>query len=206
MIDPVRITDYNRTNNELEELLLFCIAVAGKNATTTSKNLDNLLNFGFCYDPSPFNTIRKLAEQYRPLSELMKSMGFGCYTLKSRGFIEVAYFQHHRLNLRTCTPQQLEAVSGIGMKTSRFFILHTRKNANVACLDTHILKWMEYYTGYDVPNKTPSKTKYLELEQAFLQIAKVMKMSAADLDLLIWNKQRGSDEESVDKARKAKKK
>lgn len=201
MIDPVRITDYNRSDHELEELLLFCIAAAGKNATTTSRLLEKLLHWGFCYDPSPFRTIKRLSRDYNPLSELMRQLGFGCHTLKSRGFIEAAC---SGLDLRRCSVEELEEIAGIGMKTSRFFVLHTRKNANIACLDTHILKWMEYYTGYDVPNKTPSKTKYLELEQIFLQIAKTMKISTADLDLKIWNKQRGSDEESVVKAGKVK--
>lgn len=101
------------------------------------------------------------------------------------------------LNLKTCTVADLEAIYGIGMKTARYFILHTRKNARVACLDTHILSWLSYYTGYKVPKQTPTKTKYLELEKVFLNICDTMQMTPADLDLKIWNKQRGSDEKPL---------
>lgn len=44
MVDPFDITKYNRTQAELEELLLFCISVAGKNARVTSHNLERFLN------------------------------------------------------------------------------------------------------------------------------------------------------------------
>jgi thermostable 8-oxoguanine DNA glycosylase len=75
--------------------------------------------------------------------------------------------------------------------------LHSRKNARIACLDTHVLKWLSYYTGQEIPKQTPTKNKYLELEKFFLNICDVMKTTPAELDLKIWNKQRGSDDESL---------
>ncbi len=197
MIDPVHITDFKRTKEELEELLLFCIAVAGKNATRTAISLENLLGHGRHYcDGTPFEIVRAIEER-DGLADLMKQMGMGCYNLKSKGFLEAAT---SGLDLKTCSVESLEGLYGVGMKTARFFLLHTRKNARVACLDTHILKWFDYYTGHVAPRHTPSRKKYLELEKAFLQIADAMKIAPADLDLKIWNKQRGSDEESLAKA------
>ena len=195
MIDPVRITNFNSTTEELEEFLLFCIAVAGKNATRTAKMLENLLQYGRdeFWDGTPFQTIRAMKQQMN-LSAVMKEFGFGCYNIKSRGFEEAV---NSGLDLKTCTVDDLEAIYGIGMKSARYFILHTRKNARVACLDTHVLKWLSYYTGYEVPSHTPTRKKYLALEQIFLKIAEVMNISPADLDLKIWNKQRGTDEESL---------
>ena len=43
MIDPYNITKYDRTQNELEEFLLFCIVVAGKTAYIQSRKLDEFL-------------------------------------------------------------------------------------------------------------------------------------------------------------------
>lgn len=197
MIDPVRITDYNRTEEQLEELLLFCIAVAGKNATRTAVQLDSLLNWGkACWPGTPFSVVKSI-EARDSLAGIMKDFGFGCYNLKSKGFLMAA---ESGLNLSECSVDELENLYGVGMKTARFFVLHTRKNARVACLDTHVLKWLSYYTGYQVPTHTPSRKKYLELERVFLKIADVMNISPADLDLKIWNKQRGSDEESLAQA------
>lgn len=197
MIDPVRVTNFNRTEAELEELLLFCICVAGKNATTTSKNLERLLDYGrdFCSSSaSPFHIIRQLS--YREdLPILMKSFGFGCYNLKAKGMLQAA---GRLFELKTCTVEDLEDVIGIGMKTARYFILHTRKNARVACLDTHVLRWLADYSGLEVPKHTPTRKRYLELEQVFLKVAEILNITPADLDLRIWNKSRGSHvEESL---------
>lgn len=120
----------------------------------------------------------------------MRGFGFGCYNVKSQGLIMAA---NSGLDLKKCSVADLEGLYGVGMKTARFFVLHTRRNARVACLDTHVLKWLAYFSGYDVPHTTPSKTKYLLLEQVFLGVADALKISPADLDLKIWNKQRGSD-------------
>ena len=194
MIDPTKITKFNRTKEELEELLLFCIAVAGKNATVTARNLDKLLDYANDFgDGSPFELIIKLSLAH-DLSKVMKEFGFGCHTIKARGFIEAA---KSGLNLNTCTLEELEKIHGIGMKTSRFFVLHTRQNACVACLDTHILQWLSKHSGYDVPKHTPTRKKYLELEKVFLKVADVLSIHPSELDLKIWNMSRGSDEESL---------
>ena len=198
MVDPNHITDYRRSTHQLEELALFCLAVAGKNAITTSRALDRLLIYASAFankGATPFEAIRKM-DDVEEVAVVMKDHGFGCYNMKSKGLVQLA---RSGLNLRTCSAADLEKILGIGMKTSRFFILHTRLNAQVACLDTHVLQWLAYYTGYDVPKQTPIKTKYLELEKVFLELARIMKVSPADLDLKIWRRQRGSDEESLDR-------
>lgn len=194
MIDPTKITNYNRSVPELEELLLFCILVAGKNATTTSKKLEELLSYGLAFtNGSPFKRIRVMAEE-ECLADVLKDFGIGCYHLKSKGLRAAA---NSGLDLRTCSVEQLEKIPGIGMKTSRFFVLHSRENARVSCLDTHVLKWLAYYSRFEIPKQTPSKKKYLELEQVFLKVADVLNIDPAILDLSIWNKSRGSDEESL---------
>jgi endonuclease III len=83
------------------------------------------------------------------------------------------------------TIEELESVYGVGSKTARFFVLHSRPDANVACLDTHILKWLNE-KGYNVPKSTPSKKKYSEIEKLFLQEAIIHQMTPADLHLTIW--------------------
>lgn len=203
MIDPINVTDFHRTDAQLEELLLFCISVAGKDADVTSRNLERLLEYGRDYcNGTPFEIIRALGDRFE-LKALIKGFGFGCQKVKSRGLLEAA---NSKLNLRTCTEDELDEIHGIGMKTARYFTLHSRENAGVACLDTHILRWMSYYTTYKVPKQTPARKKYLELEQVFLGIAKVMKIHPAVLDLKIWNKSRGSDAKSLDQTERSKKK
>lgn len=188
MIDPVNITNYYLNQNQLEEVLLFWICAAGKNAKTSARNLDRVLNHLYkCTDKNiPFSAI--LA--YRgDLAELMKSYGIGCYNHKARSFLELA---KSGLDLKTCTADELEEIHGIGMKTSRCFIIHSRENCNYAGLDTHILSYLNDL-GYDVPRSTPStKKKYIEIESIFLKLAKKSKKSLAKFDLDIWRKYSGN--------------
>ena len=114
---------------------------------------------------------------------MLKKHGVGCYTHKARTIYELV---HSGLGLDTCTAEELEKIYGIGMKTSRCFILHSREGAQYAGLDTHILKFLRA-EGYDAPKSTPPKKKYLELEKIFLKIAKNKKKLPADLDLEVWN-------------------
>jgi hypothetical protein len=75
------------------------------------------------------------------------------------------------LNLRTCTVADLEAVHGIGPKTARMFLLHSRPAQRVAVLDTHILAWLAQCGVADVPRSTPPAGKHYErLELAFLDL------------------------------------
>lgn len=53
MIDPNNITKFYRTEAELEEFLLFCIIVAGKNSKIQAKKLAEFLEGGDILGPLP---------------------------------------------------------------------------------------------------------------------------------------------------------
>lgn len=181
MIDPSKITNYNLTVPELEEHLLWWVCAAGKNGTTASRLLDKFLIKINGYNITPFSALRMVPPQL--IAPMLKSCGIGCHSHKARTMNELV---ERKLNLKTCTAEDLEEIYGIGMKTSRCFILHSRKGAQYAGLDTHVLKFLRA-EGYDAPKSTPSKKKYLELEKIFLEIAKKKNKLPADLDLEIWN-------------------
>jgi len=115
----------------------------------------------------------------------MKDCGIGCYTNKARTFAELAM---SKINLKTCTASDLESIHGIGPKTARCFLLHSRKDAQVAGLDTHMLKHLRKLGYEDVPKTTPTGKKYLTFENYVLSLAKEVGMSPAEFDLYIWNK------------------
>ena len=173
-----KVTNYNMSNSELEEFILFWVCAAGKNGRTAARCLDNLLN-DINGKKAPFKTIASV----KNLARKMKSHGIGCYSSKARSFKELAT---SKLNLKTCAPRDLEEIFGIGPKTARCFILHSRKNAQVAGIDTHMLKHLKKL-GYNVPKNTPIGKKYLALEKEVLSLAKEAGMSPADYDLMIWN-------------------
>jgi thermostable 8-oxoguanine DNA glycosylase len=107
----------------------------------------------------------------------------GNYGKVFKAFHEVAFAN---LDLRTCSPAELEAIHGIGPKTARFFIIWTRQDARVAALDVHILRWMRNL-GYDAPRQTPSGKRYAVLEAAFLAEADRRGLSPQALDAQIWS-------------------
>lgn len=201
MIVPEKFTNYKLNDNGLQEYALFSLMVFNKNANQTAAKLEQFLEWAHMLPTDSgkpldhFAAIRRRMKK-RTAFEMVTKFRFGNTTVKSDG---LECLVNGDFDLRKATPEELEVIPGYGMKTSRFFILHTRRNARVACLDTHILEWLSYYTGYEV-KKSPSKNKYLELEKVFLGIADAMNVSPADLDLKIWNKQRGTDAESLARA------
>lgn len=179
MVNPAEITNYGMTQEQLEEFLLFAIAVAGHNADSTAKALAKFLALGD--DVGPFQKIRNM----RPaqLRHNLKKSRIGMYAKLFVAFVTVAT---RNFNLRTVTPGELEEVHGIGPKTSRFFVLHSQEDARFAVLDTHILKWLNLL-GYLVPKATPVGRRYAELETIFLKEADRLGANPAELDLAIWN-------------------
>jgi thermostable 8-oxoguanine DNA glycosylase len=183
MINPTQITNYNRTEAELEEFLMFAILVAGKGAEMQAKKLDAFLTFCLHkHRNKPFAHIKHLVNMGW-LEIHMKQFKLGQYKRVGNAFKEILKFKGR---LKTVTIEQLESISGIGSKTARFFILHSRPDANVAVLDTHILKWMNEQGYKNIPKATPPKKKYGEIEKLFLQEAIRHQMTPADFDLMIW--------------------
>lgn len=190
MIDPKNITNYNRTEAELQEFLLFCICVAGKNSHQQAKKLNQFLTDGYQSHQNVFNQsiktpfkLVKMMGDLGILKGLLMLVKMGQYTRITNAFYEVSKLP----SLTDITISELEKIKGIGPKTARFFVLHSRPNQQIAVLDTHILKWLQERAFVPVPKKTPSsKNTYLMWENVFLYHARELGMTPAELDLKIW--------------------
>jgi len=164
------------------------VCAAGKNGRTAARCLDSFLTdmAAFYLNNTPFHAILKIHALF-DLPQTLKHYGIGCYTSKSKTFYELAVAKHKgELNLRTCTASDLESIHGVGPKTARCFLLHSRENAQVAGLDTHMLKHLRALGYDDVPKSTPTGNKYLTLEKSVLSLAKEAGMTPAEFDLKIW--------------------
>jgi thermostable 8-oxoguanine DNA glycosylase len=183
-VDPDNITDFYLDDDQLELNILFWIFAAGKNGHTASKCLNNFLSFynNETKQDSPFNIIKKINK----LPESLKSFGVGCYNNKSRTIKDLI---DRNLDLKKCNVEDLENIWGMGSKTSRCFLIHSRKNQNFAGLDRHILRYLKEI-GHDVPNQTPNKKQYLKIEKIFIELARNMNKTISELDLEIWKKYR----------------
>ena len=159
---------------------MFCIMVAGKSAKQTAQKLNQFLDYRKDGE-SPFDYLDRLKKE-ESLDYMMKQCRLGQYGRLEKAFTGILKF-HGRLH--EVSVSDLESITGIGPKTARFFVLHSRKNIQHAVLDTHILKWLRSH-GENAPKSTPSGNKYIQLENRFLQLANDYQMSVADLDLAVW--------------------
>jgi hypothetical protein len=209
MIDPINMTEYDASVNRLEEIALFSVLVAASNAIATANGLDRFLKgLGWgTWTFGPFMTIRLWCGKPNKrsmgmMAAQLKRAGIGKFTKKGRAVVELAF---SGLDLKTCTVKDLEKIYNIGRKTSRFFILHTRPDAEVAAVDTHVLHFLRDH-GHKVPKSSPgSDKKYDELAALFIGYAKKSGKSFADFDLEVWNHYSGHKRRRDEKVQKLRK-
>ena len=190
MIDPYNITDYSRKRGELEEFLLFCIVVAGKTAYIQAQKLEDFLKsvnarLMMPESSSPFQ-ILKSANQHGILMEEIQKAKLGQYRKIYNGF---KYITEQEYDLTRMTPEELELIPGVGMKTSRFFLLHSDKTYKdkIAIIDTHILKFIKENIDIRAPKSTPTiRVTYKYWEDRFLYWCESNNKNVADFDLEVW--------------------
>ncbi len=212
MIDPHNITNYNMTDDELQEWFLFSVAVAGKTAVVIAKSIDKFIELarahvtkihqrnGWTKAPgwepvSPLGAVGIItASDFYvthddELTPLLRKAKLGKYRVLRIAYSEAYARQSRNRNfLRTAPVSELEEIYGVGPKTARMFVMHSRPNQQVAALDTHVLHYLRD-CGYNAPKNTPSsKKKYAKLEALFIRKAAMAGMSVADFDLKIWRK------------------
>lgn len=159
--------------------MLFTICVAAKDAKQQARKLEQFLAL-LPPGETPFERIRA-AGDIRPLLEQVR---MGQYTRITKAFQALV---NSGVNLDSATVEELERTPGVGLKTSRFFVLHSRAGERVACLDTHILRYMREELGVPAPKSTPtSPARYHALEKLFLAHCDDLGREPADLDLDIW--------------------
>jgi len=186
IIDPKNITNFERSDSELQAFWLFSLFVAGKNSDYASRCLSKLLHQAHWRNITPFDYLSDLGEI--GIHNALVAAKVGQYSRLTKAVV-----QSLSLDLRTATLTELMEVYGCGPKTARFFLLHSRPHCECAVLDTHILAWMRDRGVHEAPKNTPSGTQYLSLERQFLHLAEAEYpgMSIAQIDLLIWTKQSG---------------
>lgn len=123
MIDPSDIVrEY--TDSELEELIIFCVLVAGKSASTIAPRLEKMNQM--CLSKHKKSMFWFIANN-GALPYYLKCLGIGCYTSKSKTLKQLVDKFKSGAIIRETTTDQLEEIYGIGPKTSRFFIMFHKK-------------------------------------------------------------------------------
>ncbi len=185
-VDPDNITHYDLSEAQLQAQLVWWLCAAGHNGRTTAKALDRFWAHLYRpFDPENPPLAFTVLDAYdtNELARELKRAGIGGYAVKSRGLTQLGC---SGIDLKTCTADELETFAGIGPKTARCFLLHTRPDARYAGLDTHVLHFLRDL-GYDTPRSTPSNPKtYAKWEKVFLNLVDLTDRTPAQIDLLIW--------------------
>ena len=180
-IDPTQITKFDRTQAELEWFLLFCISTAGKNATVTAKKINDGIDFTHrikrfqsmgiysigCSDILS-NDFNYCADWMVDFAQVVK---LGKYDLLRKSSRHIFMTRTHK-RLETVTLEELLEIPGVGNKTARFFLMHSRPGFTGAVIDTHIHGWLEKVCQSELPKPT-TDAKYKSLERLWLSMTEV---------------------------------
>lgn len=196
MITPTAITNYKRCPMELLEFAIFAACVAGKDSDQTAKKVNALWNDrGFRTTLSiqfqfPPETDTQYALYVRLIRQHLVDHKMGQYDRLSR---VIFFFNQFSERLNTVLFNSLVNFKGIGPKTAAFFLLHSRQNADMPVIDTHICKYMAD-KGIEM-KVTSSLTKYLanaEIVKFWMQ-HDFPHMTLAEADLYLWTKYSGRE-------------
>ena len=203
-IDPLNFTNFYASDHQIQSMFLFAVAVAGKPSRITAEKINGLLDDIEVdqrdeYAPDEIRRMGPLEYliylEHEPFIEMIKERKLGKYNTWLKLW---RWFNDLKLRLssdasisdflNTASIQSLESIPGVKYKTSRFFVLHSRSNAECVPLDTHILRFLRDRGVPCVPNVTPgSQQIYLGLEKIAVEALKSLGYSTlAKADLETW--------------------
>jgi len=200
---------FDATDTQLERFFLLGAFVAGKHAGMQQIKLDQMLDNLSVHQPGGTSPLDRLMRCWvmdgSPRTNLgaevadlvarnmnvpahLRAVKAGQYTRLSWLFYRVSALYHDKqFDLQTITREQLIELPGYGLKTASFFLMFTRPGIELACLDTHLLKYLaDQNLAPNVPRSTPPPKEYMRLEQVFLQHCRDLHRNPAELDFEIW--------------------
>ena len=157
--------------------LCFCILTANAKQKTGAIIQSQISADGF----------KTLSEE--TLANLIKLNKHRFHNNKSKYIVKAREFANIKNIIKDMTETQardflVNNVNGLGMKEASHFLRNTG-GQNLAILDRHILSLLAEHKIIEKP-KTLSAQAYKEIEQKFTELASMLRMSPAKLDLFLW--------------------
>lgn len=199
------------TEAQLEKFLLLGLFVAGKNASVQQRKLD-----WFCRtveaampkvpDAGPLTRIRSYRGGHGHgrcvlpfVDAILRYGGVGQYGLMMRA---IDWLTSEPRDLREITRDELAECPKVSYKTASFFLLYSRPDERLACLDTHLLRYMNNHRLTDnIPLQTPPPRRYVQLERVWLNHCDELGRNPAKLDFEIWSTYRQGGGTTIDNQR-----
>jgi thermostable 8-oxoguanine DNA glycosylase len=193
-INPKEITDLNRTKAQKEKFLLFCVLCAGKSSDVMAEKLEQLLEPVDSSGPrwelkaTPLDYLVNLLRSGR-LREVLEKHKIGKYKLFTDFVTYVQkwnYATHPTYNITDMKRAGLVLAPGISYKTASLYRMHCFGD-KIACLDTHVLRWLRNEGFKGVPKASPSNWDvYRHWENVFLGECYKREVEPNHFDLDLW--------------------
>ncbi|MHA2394085.1 MAG: N-glycosylase/DNA lyase [Promethearchaeota archaeon] len=177
-----RIKEFNafrdKSPEEIFRELCFCIMTANCSAEKCIE-VQDLVGKGF-------NNLHE-----NGLAQKLKKYGYRFPNIRAKYILEARNYQNELLiNLHTNKDSQdlrewiVKNIKGIGYKEASHF-LRNIGYTDYAIIDFHIIDLLTKHNLIEKP-KTLTKKKYLEMEKLLSEIAEVLDVNLAELDLYMW--------------------
>ena len=167
----------NKSEDEWFSELCFCILTANAKQKTGAAIQAQITADGF----------KTLSQE--TLANLIKINKHRFHNNKAKYIVKAREFANVKRVIKEMTELQardwlVENISGLGMKEASHFLRNTG-GQNLAILDRHILALLSEYNIIEKPKKLNAQS-YKEIEQKFIELASMLRMSLAKLDLFLW--------------------
>ena len=192
-INPKEITDLNRTKPQKEKFLLFCVLCAGKSSDVMAEKLEQLLEPVNSSGPrfelkaTPLDYLVNLLRNGR-LREVLEKHKIGKYKLLTDfvAFFEPLVMHYKKQEVTEWDRDELVLAPGISYKTASLYRMHCFGD-KIACLDTHVLRWLRVQGFKGVPKASPSNWDiYRHWENVFLGECYKREVEPNHFDLDLW--------------------
>ena len=176
-----RLADFatfkNKSEDEWFSELCFCILAANAKQKTSAEIQAQLSHEGF----------KTLSQE--TLTNLIKINKHRFHNVKANYIVQARDFANIKSVLQDMTEVQardwlVEHIKGIGMKEASHFLRNTG-GQSLAILDRHIIGLLVEHEIIKKPKKL-NKEVYLEIEKKFSEIASILRVTPAKLDLMLW--------------------
>ncbi len=166
-----------KSEDEWFSELCFCILAANAKQKTSAEIQAQLSHQGF----------RTLSEE--TLANLIKVNKHRFHNNKAKYIVQARDFANVKSIIQDMPEIQarewlVQNISGIGMKEASHFIRNTG-GQNLAILDRHILSILAENSIIKRP-KSLTAQNYLLIEKSITDLASILRMTPAKLDLLLW--------------------
>ena len=178
------------TNKEIFTELVFCILTPQANGKLCWSAVENMIRKGVLFTGDR--------------GQIVKELSSARFIHKKSAYIVEArekFFCGNKVSLKSIISQigdgykarewLVQNVKGIGYKEASHFLRNIGFEQNLAILDRHIIKSLQFVGVIKEIPGSLSKGRYFDIEKRMMEFSKAIQIPMSHLDLVMWYKETG---------------